>query len=70
MTQKTTSRVGLDGLHAAMAARVDRREMPGMVILIAQADDVYVDAIGVKAFDAAEPRLTPPNPCLTPPSPC
>ena len=51
----STSRAGLNGLHAAMSARVDRKEMPGMVILIAQNDDVHVDAIGAKAFDSTEP---------------
>jgi len=54
MTQ-STSRAGLDALHAAMLARVDRTELPGMVILIAQNDDVHVDPIGVKAFDSTEP---------------
>src|SRR5712692_11344649 len=54
MTQ-STSRAGLDGLRAAMLARVNRNEMPGMVILIAQGDDVHVDPIGVKAFGSVEP---------------
>src|SRR6266567_489613 len=54
MTQPM-SRAGLDGLHAAMVARVDRRELPGMVILIAQNDEVHVDAIGTTAFDSTEP---------------
>jgi CubicO group peptidase (beta-lactamase class C family) len=38
-----------------MAARVDRNELPGLVTLIAQRDDVHVEAIGVKAFDSTEP---------------
>src|SRR6266852_2537868 len=54
MTQSTT-RAGLDRLHAAMLARVERNEMPGMVTLIAHGDDVYVDPIGVKAFDSPDP---------------
>jgi CubicO group peptidase (beta-lactamase class C family) len=49
------SRAGLDRLHAAMLARVERKELPGMVILVAQNEDVHVDAIGVKAFDSTEP---------------
>ncbi len=49
------SRAGLDRLHAAMLARVERKELPGMVILVAQNDEVHVDAIGVKAFDSTEP---------------
>src|SRR5712691_11768492 len=54
MTQ-STSRAGIDGLHAAMLARVNRKEMPGMVTLIAQGNEVHVDAIGVTAFDSTEP---------------
>jgi CubicO group peptidase (beta-lactamase class C family) len=51
----TTSRTGLDRLHVAMAARVARNEMPGIVTLVAQGDEVHVDTIGVKTFDRAEP---------------
>ena len=42
-------------------ARVERGEFPGMVILVAQGDDVYVDELGVKAFGGHEPmrRSTP-----------
>ncbi len=60
MTQSLT-RAGLDRLHGAMAGRVDRGEFPGMVILVAQGDDVHVDAIGHKAFDGKDPmkRETP-----------
>jgi CubicO group peptidase (beta-lactamase class C family) len=54
MTQPL-SRAGLDRLHAAMLARVERKELPGMVILIAQNDDVHVDAIGTRSFDSSEP---------------
>lgn len=36
----------LDRLHQAMAARVDRGELPGLVMLVADRDDVWVDAIG------------------------
>jgi CubicO group peptidase (beta-lactamase class C family) len=54
MTQ-STSRAGIDGLHAAMLARVNTKEMPGMVTLIAQGDEVHVDPIGVKAFDSTDP---------------
>ncbi len=50
----STSPAGLDSLHAAMAARVDRNELPGMVTLIATGDQVHVDAIGVKAFGSLD----------------
>jgi CubicO group peptidase (beta-lactamase class C family) len=51
----STSRAGLDRLHQAMAARVAKDELPGMVTLIARGDDVYVDTIGVKAFGGDDP---------------
>ena len=38
-----------------MAARVDRGELPGVVMLIARDDDVEVDAIGVTAFGGDVP---------------
>ena len=48
-------------LHAAMAARVDARELPGLVSLVAQHDDIHVDTIGATAFDGGQPmqRDTP-----------
>ena len=51
----STSQAGLDRLHAAMAARVAKGELPGMVTLVAHGDDVQVDTIGTKAFGAEEP---------------
>jgi CubicO group peptidase (beta-lactamase class C family) len=45
-----TAPSGLDRLHQAMAARVERGDLPGMVILIARGDNVYVDPIGLMAF--------------------
>ncbi len=52
---RSTSRAGLDRPHQAMAARVARDELPGMVTLIARGDDVHVDTIGVKAFGGDDP---------------
>ena len=52
---RSTSRAGLDRPHQAMAARVARDELPGMVTLIARDDDVHVDTIGVKAFGGDDP---------------
>src|SRR5207253_3420247 len=49
------SKAGLDRLHEAMAARVAKGELPGMVTLVAHGEDVHVDAIGVKAFGGNEP---------------
>ena len=47
---ESLSPAGLDRLHAAIAARVERQELPGKLILIARGDDVHVDAIGVKVW--------------------
>jgi CubicO group peptidase (beta-lactamase class C family) len=52
---RSTSRAGLDRLHHAMAARVAKGELPGMVTLVARGDDVAVDTIGTMAFDSEEP---------------
>jgi CubicO group peptidase (beta-lactamase class C family) len=51
----------LGPLHDAMAARVDRGELPGIVLLVARGDDVTVDAIGVTRFGGDVPlrRDTP-----------
>jgi CubicO group peptidase (beta-lactamase class C family) len=58
---RTPSPTGLARLHDAMAARVERGELPGLVTLVAHGDDVAVDTIGVKAFDSNDPmrRDTP-----------
>ncbi len=48
-------RDGLDRLHEAMAARVERGELPGLVTLVAQGDEAHVDAIGVTDFGGGEP---------------
>jgi CubicO group peptidase (beta-lactamase class C family) len=52
---RSTSQAGLDRLHQAMAARVAKGELPGMVILVAHGDDVHVDTIGVMAFGGNDP---------------
>ena len=38
-----------------MAARVAKDEVPGMVLAIANRDDVHVDTIGAVAFGSREP---------------
>jgi CubicO group peptidase (beta-lactamase class C family) len=48
-------RPGLERLHAALAARVDQRQLPGIVTLIAIDDQVHVDAIGAVALDSSRP---------------
>src|SRR4051794_32150957 len=42
-------------LHRAMAARVERGEFPGIVTVVATAEEETVDAIGVTAFGSAAP---------------
>jgi CubicO group peptidase (beta-lactamase class C family) len=39
----------LDRTHEAMAGRVERGEVPGLVTLVARRDEVRVDAVGSKA---------------------
>ena len=51
----SATRAGLDRLHEAMAARVAKGELPGMVILLAHGEDVQVVPIGVMAFGGDEP---------------
>ena len=46
---------GLDHLHDAMSARVDKHEMSGLVTLVACGDDVHVDTIGTTTIDSGEP---------------
>jgi CubicO group peptidase (beta-lactamase class C family) len=49
------SQAGLDRLRAGLAAHIERKELPGLVALVALAEEVHVDAIGTKAFDGGEP---------------
>src|SRR6267142_1685560 len=49
------SQAGLGRLHDAMAARVAKGELPGMVTLVARGGDVHVDTIGTLAFGSSEP---------------
>jgi CubicO group peptidase (beta-lactamase class C family) len=42
-------------LHEAVAARVERGELPGIVTLVARDGDVTVDAVGVTAFGGDVP---------------
>jgi len=46
---------GFERLHQALAARIHRNEIPGLVALVARGDQVYVAALGHKAFDDPEP---------------
>jgi CubicO group peptidase (beta-lactamase class C family) len=46
---------GLERLHRAMAGRVERGELPGLVTLVAQGDAAHVDPIGLTAFGSGAP---------------
>lgn len=45
----------LEALHGALARRVERGDMPGLVALVACGDDVHVETIGHSAFGETEP---------------
>jgi len=49
------AQAGLDRLHEAMAARVAKGELPGMVTLVVRGDAVHVDTVGTVAFGSTEP---------------
>lgn len=55
MTTSALTQAGLDRLHKAMAARVENGSLPGIVTLVAQGEDVYVDVIGALAFGGDQP---------------
>src|SRR5262245_1323307 len=55
MDTSTLSRAGLHRLHDAMAARIAKGELPGLVTLIARGGEVHVDAIGTMALGGPEP---------------
>src|SRR2546422_7181525 len=52
---RSTAQAGPGRLHEAIAARVAKGELPGMVTLVAYGEDVQVDTIGVIAFGSNEP---------------
>jgi CubicO group peptidase (beta-lactamase class C family) len=49
------SQAGLDHLHQAMAARIAKGDMPGIVTLVARGDEAHVDAIGTMEFGGDQP---------------
>jgi CubicO group peptidase (beta-lactamase class C family) len=55
MEGSSLSGAGLERLHEAMAARVVKGEVPGIVTLLARGEDVHVDVIGTMAFGADDP---------------
>jgi CubicO group peptidase (beta-lactamase class C family) len=55
MTVNKLDKARLADLHTAMSGYVERGEIPGIVTLVARADDIHVDAVGVKTIGANEP---------------
>ncbi|HEX2681758.1 MAG TPA: serine hydrolase domain-containing protein, partial [Candidatus Dormibacteraeota bacterium] len=55
MKVSALTQAGLDRLHQAMVARVENGSLPGIVTLVAQGDDVYVDVFGAMAFSGDRP---------------
>lgn len=51
----STSPAVRERLHLAMAARVAKGELPGIVTLLAQGEEVHFDTIGKLAFDSDAP---------------
>jgi CubicO group peptidase (beta-lactamase class C family) len=49
------SQIGFVSLRDQIAARVARHEFPSAVWLVAQGDDVAVDAVGTTAIDGTAP---------------
>lgn len=55
MTRSGFSKAGLERMHAAMAAHVERGELPGVVTLLGRGDEVHADAIGTLSLGGAAP---------------
>lgn len=55
MAQAGFTKEGLDRMHTAMAAHVERGGLPGVVTLLSRGDEVHADAIGTLAFGGAAP---------------
>lgn len=55
MTKEGFSKDGLGRMHRAMAAYVERGEVPGIVALVWRHGEVHVEAIGKLAVDGDDP---------------
>ncbi|HEX2742654.1 MAG TPA: serine hydrolase domain-containing protein [Rubrobacter sp.] len=49
------SEARLGRMHDVMAGHVERGEVPGLVTLVSRRDEVYIDAIGMKAVGGNDP---------------
>ncbi|WP_437735613.1 serine hydrolase domain-containing protein [Sorangium sp. So ce1335] len=55
MSEGGFSEAGLERMHAAMAAHVERGDLPGAVTLVSRGGATHADAIGKMAFGGAGP---------------
>ena len=46
---------GLERMHRVLAGHIERRDIPGLVALVARHDDVHVEALGTLALDESTP---------------
>jgi len=46
---------GLERMHRVLAGHIERRDIPGLVALVARHDDVHVEALGTLALDQSTP---------------
>jgi len=46
---------GLERMHRMLAGHIERRDIPGLVALVARHDDVHVEALGTLALDDSTP---------------
>jgi CubicO group peptidase (beta-lactamase class C family) len=49
------SKLGLERMGRALAAHIERREMPGLVALVARHGDVHIETHGTLSFESSEP---------------
>src|SRR5689334_17248658 len=49
------SKLGLERMGRLLAGHIERREMPGLVALVARHGDVHVETHGTLSFESSEP---------------
>jgi hypothetical protein len=55
MTTNKLNTARIADLHRTMTGHVERGDIPGIVTLIGQGDEMYVDAIGTMTLGGIEP---------------
>ncbi len=49
------SRPHLDDMHRVLSGYIERKDMPGLVALVAHHDDIHVDVLGALSFRTPAP---------------